>query len=74
MTSRLPFGPEEDVDGRMTSSALSFIDAAARDPSQPFFLHVAWISPHPPYFVSSPYAEMYDPASLTLPPVEPDDA
>jgi arylsulfatase len=70
MTSRLPYSPQEDVDGLMTASALSFLDAAAADPAQPFFLHVAWIAPHPPYFVTSPYAEMYDPDSLALPTVE----
>jgi arylsulfatase A-like enzyme len=70
MTSRLPFGPAEDVDGLMTASALEFLDAAVQDPSRPFFLHVAWIDPHPPYLAPSPYAEMYDPAALELPPPE----
>ena len=70
MVARLPFAPDEDVDGLATTSALGFLEQAARNRSRPFFLHVAWIDPHPPYFAPSPYAEMYDPAALELPPPE----
>lgn len=34
----------------------------------PFFLYVAFTAPHDPRTPPSPYAEMYDPASITLPP------
>jgi arylsulfatase A-like enzyme len=68
-----PFAPDDDRDGLMTGAALEFLDAAARDPGRPFYLHVAWISPHPPYVVPAPYAGRYDPAALHLPPPEPPD-
>jgi uncharacterized sulfatase len=38
---------------------------AAKD--TPFFLWSSYFDPHPPYIVPQPWAEMYDPDSLTLP-------
>ncbi|MGH2356203.1 MAG: sulfatase family protein [Chloroflexota bacterium] len=73
MVATTPRSPDEERDGLMTTAALAFIEEAARDPNRPFYLHVAWIAPHPPYFVSAPYAEWYDPAHLHLPPPEPAD-
>jgi len=33
----------------------------------PFFLHVPYLEPHPPYFVCPPYDTLVDPESLALP-------
>lgn len=33
----------------------------------PYFLHVAFDEPHPPFFVPEPWASMIDPDSITLP-------
>ena len=41
--------------------------------NRPFFMHVAYEEPHPPYFVCRPYDAMFDPASLDLPPRGSDD-
>ena len=60
--------PDEDLNGRMTELGLQFLDQADR--SQPFFLQIAWIDPHPPYFAPVPYDTMYDRDALTLPPQE----
>ena len=34
---------------------------------QPFFMHVCYDDPHPPYFVPRPYDTMFAPETLTLP-------
>jgi arylsulfatase A-like enzyme len=73
MVATTPHAPDDDRDGLMTGAALGFLDEAAREPDRPFYLHVAWIAPHPPYFTPAPYAARYDPARLHLPPPEPPD-
>src|SRR5687768_6492994 len=70
MVATTPHAPDEERDGRMTTAALRFIEEAAEDRERPFYLHVAWIAPHPPYFTPEKYATMYDPSRLTLPPAE----
>ncbi|MGC4191618.1 MAG: sulfatase-like hydrolase/transferase [Thermomicrobiales bacterium] len=47
-------------------AAIDFIDTYADD--DPFFLYVAFTAPHDPRTPPSPYAEMYDPATISLPP------
>lgn len=37
------------------------------DSGAPFFLHVSFNDPHPPYFVPPPYDSIVDPARVTLP-------
>ena len=34
---------------------------------KPWFAHLTWIRPHPPFNAPAPYNDMYDPASLPLP-------
>ena len=70
MVGMSPHDPDDERDGLMTSAALRFMEEAAREPERPFYLHVAWIAPHPPYFTPEKYATMYDPAHLTMPPAE----
>ena len=60
--------PDADLNGRMTELGLQFLDQADR--SRPFFLQIAWIDPHPPYFAPAPYDTMYDHDGLALPPQE----
>ncbi|HEV2124847.1 MAG TPA: sulfatase-like hydrolase/transferase [Chloroflexota bacterium] len=72
MTASVPLAADEDVDGLMTGDAITFLKSVPDD--EPFFLHVAWIAPHPPYFAPPPYDAMYDPASLAYPAQEPPDA
>lgn len=36
----------------------------------PFFFHVAFNTPHPPYFVPKPYADLVAPGDVVLPPRE----
>ena len=72
MVATTPHHPDDERDGLMTTAALRFMEEAAREPERPFYLHVAWIAPHPPYFTPEPYATRYDPARLQLPPAESD--
>lgn len=43
------------------------IRAAAKS-DQPFFLWSSFFDPHPPYVVPEPWASMYDPSALPVPP------
>ena len=72
MTATTPGGVGEYVDGVMTDDAMAFLKETPDE--QPFFLHVAWIAPHPPYFAPEPYASMYDPERLQYPEQNPPDA
>ncbi len=61
-----------DVDASEGNSAL-LTDRMLRMMEQadgsgkPFFLHMCYDDPHPPYFVPRPYDTMYDPDDLELP-------
>ena len=35
--------------------------------AEPWFVHVSYIRPHPPYRVPAPYHDLYDPAEVPLP-------
>ncbi|NKB51110.1 MAG: sulfatase-like hydrolase/transferase [Rhizobiaceae bacterium] len=39
----------------------------ANSSGKPFFLHMCYADPHPPYFVPKPYDTMYNPDDLALP-------
>lgn len=60
-----PTPPNQNLAGRMTDYAIQYLHEVAREP---FFLHVAYLEPHPPYFPPEPYASMYDPGRIDLPP------
>ena len=75
MSAVLPGPPEDYVDAVITDDAIGFLDSLEDGPdAAPFFLQVAWIAPHPPYFLPQPYASRYDPAALTYPEPDPPDA
>jgi len=61
--------PTEAKDGNsalLTDRMLRML-SAAEDSGQPFFLHMCYDDPHPPYFVPAPYDTMFDPADMPLP-------
>ena len=59
-----PAKAEEGLAARMTGCAFEFLERAR----EPFFLHLAHLEPHPPYFPPEPYASMYPPEEISLPP------
>lgn len=59
------YWPEEDCYPHVnTESAVEFLGSAGRDP---FFLHVSYFDPHPPYMAPARYAARYDSNDLALP-------
>ncbi len=50
----------------LTDRAIRMADQALSS-GRPFFLHVCYDDPHPPYFVPHPYDTMIDPGDLKLP-------
>ena len=50
----------------LTDRAIRMADQAQAS-GRPFFMHMCYDDPHPPYFVPPPYDTMFDAASLTLP-------
>ena len=62
--------PEDVTPERwITEQSLEFVrDQLARRPEKPFFLHASYFPPHHPYGPIAKYAEMYDPAEMSLPP------
>ena len=50
----------------LTDRAIRMADQA-RASGQPWFLHICYDDPHPPYFVPKPYDTMYDPDALAVP-------
>lgn len=50
----------------LTDRMMRMLDQAESS-GRPFFLHMCYDDPHPPYFVPSPYDTMFDPDSLSIP-------
>jgi len=48
-----------------TEAALSYLKGVS--PERPFFLHLGYWRPHPPFVASAPYHAMYDPADMAAP-------
>lgn len=44
-----------------------FLDQIAAYKNEPWFAHLTYIRPHPPFVAPAPYNAMYDPAALPLP-------
>jgi len=57
---------EEGNSYLLTNRALRILDEI-RKVKSPFFFHVAYNDPHPPYFAPSPYDTLVDPNILSLP-------
>src|SRR6478672_50172 len=47
----------------LTGEVLEHVDTT----TEPWFVHAAYIRPHPPFVAPEPYASMYDPASVPEP-------
>jgi arylsulfatase A-like enzyme len=60
-----PFRAEDSETAFLTDQAIAFLDE--RRP-YPFFLHLSYIKPHPPFVAASPWNASVDPADL--PPVQ----
>ena len=59
------YWPEEDCYPHInTESAIRFLDSTGTDP---FFLHVSYFDPHPPYMAPSRYVAHYDSNDMVLP-------
>jgi len=50
----------------LTDRMLRMLEEAEKS-DKPFFLHICYDDPHPPYFVPRPYDTMFDPADMSLP-------
>lgn len=58
--------PEEDCNpGKNTAEAIEFISQS--DPEEPFFLHISYFDPHPPYMAPSEYTSRYCADDMALP-------
>ena len=56
---------ELGISAFLTDSALAWLDA--RPAGRPWFLHLSYLRPHPPYAAAGDYSTMYDPADVPLP-------
>lgn len=50
----------------LTSGVLQWLDGR-EDTAAPFFAHVSYLRPHPPYIAPAPYNDMFDPADMVEP-------
>lgn len=50
----------------LTDGVLRWLDDRDRT-ERPFFAHVSYLRPHPPYIAPEPYNDMFDPADMTEP-------
>lgn len=60
----LPYRAEHSEAAYLTGEVLRYVDEQGE---QPWFAHVAYIRPHPPFVVPAPYDTMYDPADVPTP-------
>lgn len=58
---------ERGLSAVLTDRAIRMLDQIEAS-GKPFFFHVPYIDPHPPYFVPEPFDRMYDPTDIVLPP------
>jgi len=60
------FWPEEDCNpGKNTREAIEYINKSSTD--EPFFLHVSYFDPHPPYMAPSEYTSRYSSDDMEVP-------
>lgn len=58
------FAAEHSISAYLTDEVLSYI-AMRRD--RAWFVHAAYIRPHPPFIASRPFHDLYDPADMPAP-------
>jgi arylsulfatase A-like enzyme len=60
------FWPEKECNpGKNTSDAIKFIEQRKGD--EPFFLHISYFDPHPPYMAPAEYTSLYNSEDMILP-------
>jgi len=64
-----PFPAEQCTSAVLADRTVELIRAA--DPEQPWFTWLSFPDPHNPYIAPEPFASMYDPAEVDLPPHDP---
>jgi arylsulfatase A-like enzyme len=57
---------EHGVSAFVTDTALGWLDDRGTG-SDPWFIHLSYLRPHPPYAAAGEFASMYDPAEVDLP-------
>ncbi len=60
-----PFAAEDSETAFLTDRFLDFL--RARQPDDPWFAHLSYIKPHPPWVAAAPYHAMYDRGELPKP-------
>jgi arylsulfatase A-like enzyme len=58
------YSAEDSNTAFLTNEAIKYI-SVRRD--QPWFVHVSYLSPHPPFVAPEPYQALYDPADVPAP-------
>ena len=58
------FSAEDSAVALFTGQAMDHIDEKG---DEPWFVHVSYLSPHPPFIAPEPYNTLYDPADMALP-------
>lgn len=69
-TESADVGDDAYGDGNTAEEAIRRLQAAAQHPEQPFFIAVGFIRPHLPFVAPKKYWDMYDPATLPMPPTD----
>ena len=57
---------EHSVSTFVTDAALRWLDGRGPN-TEPWFIHLSYLRPHPPYAAAGEFAAMYDPADVALP-------
>ncbi len=65
-TSRTNYGAEHSQTAYLTDRVLDFVEDGTAT-GRPWFAHLSYLRPHPPYLAPAPYDTMYDPASVPAP-------
>ena len=55
---------EDSFTGFLTDEAIKYLSA---NKDQPWFVHLSFLAPHPPFIAPAPYHSMYDPAKVPEP-------
>jgi arylsulfatase A-like enzyme len=62
------YAAEHSQTAFLTDRVLEFVErASADDGSRPWFAHVSYLRPHPPFYAPEPYNTMFDPMTVPMP-------
>ncbi|MEO6124731.1 MAG: sulfatase-like hydrolase/transferase [Ilumatobacteraceae bacterium] len=65
LTSEPSRPAEHGISAFLTDAAIAWLDQQPRD--RPWFTHLSYLRPHPPYAAAGEFATMYNPADVDLP-------